>query len=81
MYYAYESTINDASGTTTWTTAVKKVSYQGILTPVGADASDDTGGRGFFLWTEKGGDDDGTSYSFTKSYDFLLSLPPEEPEE
>ena len=77
VYYDYVS----AQDTTkeenreTWTHVAKKVSFEGVLTPVRGDTSDGIGGRGFFLWTIQGEDYAGKAYPYNLSHDFLILMP------
>jgi len=54
----------------------KPVAYQGVITPVREYMDDGVGGRGFFLWADKGqyqnAQNRTTSYSFNWSYDFVI---------
>ena len=54
----------------------KPVAYQGVITPVREDMDDEVGGRGFFLWADKGQylnvQNKETPYSFNWSYDFVI---------
>ena len=60
-----------------WTHAAKKISFQGVLTPVREDSSDGVEGRGFFLWADKSSYEKNAAgktvtYGFNASYDLLL---------
>ena len=84
-YYDYASAIDNTTSKQTWTHTVKTATYEGVLTPVREDMADGVAGRGFFLWADKGSYDSGkvdtadnpimTAFTFSWSYDFLLSLP------
>ncbi len=84
VYYDYVSAMdNTTERPPTYTHVAKKVSFEGVLTPVRGDTSDGVGGRGFFLWATKGTYDTGTfdkndepvmkAYAYSLSYDFLLN--------
>ncbi len=84
VYYDYVSAVDatkEENGET-FAHVVKKVSFEGALTPVRGDTSDGVGGRGFFLWAAKGAYDTGKvdrddnpvmkEYPLNLSYDFKL---------
>jgi len=54
----------------------KKISFQGVLTPVRENMDDDIVGRGFFLWAEKAAYLNAlgktATYSVNESYDFQI---------
>ena len=58
----------------------KSIAYEGVLTPERGDASDNSAGRGFFLWpdtaTYPGPQGKPVPYTFSWSYDFLLLSAP-----
>lgn len=58
---------------------VKKVSVEGVLTPVRPAEGDSTGGAGFYLLPDKASylnqADKEILYSFKRSHDFLLVDP------
>jgi len=78
VYYDYVSAQDNTKeeNGVTWTHVVKKVSFQGALTPVREDSSDGAEGGGFFLWADQGSYENAAgktlSYPFNWSYDFLL---------
>ena len=58
----------------------KKITFEGVLTPVREDTSDGVAGRGYFLWSDKSTYANAAGktvgYSFNWSYDFLLHSTP-----
>ena len=84
VYYDFISAQNDTeyASETTWSHVVKKVSFEGALTPMREDTSDGIEGRGFCLCAAKGWyntdleDNYGNAiiktYSYNESLDFLI---------
>ena len=82
VYYDYLSAYDNTTERETWTHLVKKMTYEGVLTPVLEDGWGIGAGNGFFLWKETGWYDTGKddkygdpvykSYPFTWSYNLML---------
>ncbi len=76
MYYDYISTDDQTTDKQTWSHITKKLQYEGILTPEREDLSDGIGGRGFYLWPDKGECPNPQGklvpYTFNWSYDFIV---------
>lgn len=79
IYYDYISADNYVTGRQTMSHLVKKVSVEGVLTPVRPAEGDSTGGAGFYLLPDKASylnqADKEILYSFKRSHDFLLVDP------
>ncbi len=77
-WYDYVSAEDRTTGGVTLTHTSKSVAFEGVLTPERANRSDGVGGRGFFLWANKGEyltpQGKPVPYSFSWSYDLSLLL-------
>jgi len=79
VYYDYNSAVNNTTElpTVTQSHVVKKVAYQGVLTPERFNKADGIEGRGFFLWADKSSYENPSTgrpvpYTFNWSYDFVI---------
>lgn len=79
IYYDYVSADDYVTGRQTMSHLVKKVSIEGVLTPVRPAEGDNVAGGGFYLLSDKSSylnqADREIIYSFTGSHDFLLMDP------
>jgi len=78
VYYDYVTAVNETTGAETVKHTSKKVTYQGVATPVREDLDDGYEGRGYFLMADKAAwfnyySNKSTPYSFNWSYDFSLT--------